>query len=71
MFGNARAVSGKFRILVRTFAEEKFEILAPINQINQSNAKLQPMVTLGRTRFPALGAGYMHLLQVLIGSMFC
>ena len=26
---------------------------------------------LARTRFPALGAGYMYLLQVLIGSLDC
>ena len=26
---------------------------------------------LARTRFPALGAGYMHLLGVLVGSLHC
>ena len=34
--------------------------------LNQWKAKPKPFV-LARTRFPALDAGYMNLLQVLIG----
>ena len=34
--------------------------------LNQWEAEPKPIVS-GRTRFPALDAGYMYLLQVLIG----
>ena len=40
--------------------------------LNQSDAKLKPMavVTWSHARFPALGAGYVYLLRVLIGLIF-
>ena len=39
--------------------------------IDQSEAKPKPISQVTRTRFPALGAGYMELLRVLIGSLDC
>ena len=38
--------------------------------LNQSDAN-QNQSRLGRTRFPALSAGYVYLLRVLIGSFCC
>ena len=44
--------------------------LAPL--LNQSEVKPKPKPTeLTPTRFPALGADYMYLLCVLIGSFYC
>ena len=38
--------------------------------VNQSEVKPKPIV-ISCTRFPALGADYMYLLRVLIGSLNC
>ena len=40
----------------------------PIRNISKTNRETNRDL-LARTRFPALGAGYMYFLQVLIGSL--